>query len=366
MTLIVLVDRGRRARFGDAARRRDPGRRRVRLRRLAGPAWRSSPGRSRSRSRRSSAAARPPGIAGAVMFGGFLLNGYQAAIPELAPFANLTWFGWTADHIPLAGVYDWASLAARRGRDASCCSSSASRRSSAATSARPPRIPAPRLPRALLGPARSDRARVGERFPTGARVGRRARALRPRDRQLGESFIEQIGESPDVRARARRPVFPGRRHGHGRRVPPARVRRVRPDPGRARRGDAGRRLGLGRDDRDGSRCCSRRRSAAARWPLAGGLGVFAAIAASSWRSRPRASASAWRPSGGDVRTPIVGTLGARPVRRRTGRHRAWRSAASFGPRSPRRRSSSSRPAPGSIDLLGADLGLPDVDPRSSR
>ena len=35
------------------------------------------------------------GIAGAVMFGGFILNGYQFAIPELAPFANLTWFGWT-------------------------------------------------------------------------------------------------------------------------------------------------------------------------------------------------------------------------------------------------------------------------------
>ncbi len=44
------------------------------------------------------------------MFGGFLLNGYQTAIPELAPFANLTWFGWTTNHLPLAGAYDWASL----------------------------------------------------------------------------------------------------------------------------------------------------------------------------------------------------------------------------------------------------------------
>lgn len=51
------------------------------------------------------------GIAGAVMFAGFILNGYQAAIPGLAPFANLTWFGWTANHIPLAGQFDWASLA---------------------------------------------------------------------------------------------------------------------------------------------------------------------------------------------------------------------------------------------------------------
>src|SRR5207245_8674604 len=51
------------------------------------------------------------GIAGAIMFAGFILNGYQAAIPELAPLANLTWFGWTSNHIPLAGVDDWPSVA---------------------------------------------------------------------------------------------------------------------------------------------------------------------------------------------------------------------------------------------------------------
>jgi len=33
------------------------------------------------------------GIAGTVMFAGFILNGYQAAIPALAPLENLTWFG---------------------------------------------------------------------------------------------------------------------------------------------------------------------------------------------------------------------------------------------------------------------------------
>jgi ABC-2 type transport system permease protein len=51
------------------------------------------------------------GIAGAVTFGGFILNGYQAALPDLAPVANLTWFGWTTNHIPLAGLYDWPSVA---------------------------------------------------------------------------------------------------------------------------------------------------------------------------------------------------------------------------------------------------------------
>ena len=51
------------------------------------------------------------GIAGAVMFGGFILNGYQTAVPALAPFANLTWWGWTQNHVALAGVYDWPSIA---------------------------------------------------------------------------------------------------------------------------------------------------------------------------------------------------------------------------------------------------------------
>ncbi len=50
------------------------------------------------------------GIAGAVMFAGFFLNGYRAAIPGLEPFANLTWFGWTSDHLPLAGRFDWAPV----------------------------------------------------------------------------------------------------------------------------------------------------------------------------------------------------------------------------------------------------------------
>jgi ABC-2 type transport system permease protein len=50
------------------------------------------------------------GIAGFVLFAGYLLNGYQAAVPALAGVAHLTWFSWTAKHVPLAGLYDWGSL----------------------------------------------------------------------------------------------------------------------------------------------------------------------------------------------------------------------------------------------------------------
>jgi ABC-2 type transport system permease protein len=50
------------------------------------------------------------GIAGFITIAGFVLNGYQAPVPQLAPLANLTWFGWTNSHLPLAGQFDWASV----------------------------------------------------------------------------------------------------------------------------------------------------------------------------------------------------------------------------------------------------------------
>jgi polyether ionophore transport system permease protein len=50
------------------------------------------------------------GISGFVVFAGFILYGYQQPVPQLAPFANLTWWGWTQNHIPLAGQFDWPSV----------------------------------------------------------------------------------------------------------------------------------------------------------------------------------------------------------------------------------------------------------------
>jgi len=50
------------------------------------------------------------GIAGFVTFAGYILSGYQQAVPSLAPFANLTWWGWTYNHTALSGQYDWPSV----------------------------------------------------------------------------------------------------------------------------------------------------------------------------------------------------------------------------------------------------------------
>ena len=50
------------------------------------------------------------GFSGFVTMAGYILYGYQQPVPQLAPWANLTWWGWTQNHIPLAGQFDWPSL----------------------------------------------------------------------------------------------------------------------------------------------------------------------------------------------------------------------------------------------------------------
>jgi polyether ionophore transport system permease protein len=51
------------------------------------------------------------GVAGALTIGGMLLYGYQASVPVFKSLASVTWFGWTARNQPLAGQFDWPSLA---------------------------------------------------------------------------------------------------------------------------------------------------------------------------------------------------------------------------------------------------------------
>ncbi len=50
------------------------------------------------------------GIAGALMLGGYLVTSYRSVVPAFETLANLTWFGWTYDHLPLAGRHDWAGV----------------------------------------------------------------------------------------------------------------------------------------------------------------------------------------------------------------------------------------------------------------
>ncbi len=50
------------------------------------------------------------GIAGAAMVGGYVVNSYRTVVPAFDTVSSLTWFSWTGDHIPLAGLYDWPAV----------------------------------------------------------------------------------------------------------------------------------------------------------------------------------------------------------------------------------------------------------------
>jgi ABC-2 type transport system permease protein len=147
------------------------------------------------------------GIAGAIMFAGFLLNGYQAAIPALAPLANLTWFGWTANHIPLAGLYDWPSLllvAAVAVVLLAVGVEAFVRRDIGATST----VPTPSLPNALVGLRGPVGRAAGQNLPTAVAWGLGLGIFGLVIAASGQSFVEQLAKSPDF-MRLLASVFPG-------------------------------------------------------------------------------------------------------------------------------------------------------------
>src|SRR5262245_42057873 len=147
------------------------------------------------------------GVAGAVLFGGFIVNGYQAAIPALAPFANLTWYGWTANHVPLAGQFDWVTLLPVAivsivlfviGVEAFA------RRDVGATSP----IPTPSLPRSLVGLQGPTGRAIGQNLPSsiawGIGIGLFGLAIAG----SGQSFIDELAKAGDF-MKLLNQVFPG-------------------------------------------------------------------------------------------------------------------------------------------------------------
>jgi ABC-2 type transport system permease protein len=90
------------------------------------------------------------GIAGALMLGGYVITSYRTVVPAFDTLANTSWFSWTADHLPLAGQSDWAGIALT---GVVCLVLLAAgveafmRRDVGVTIS----VPAPGLPRALLG-----------------------------------------------------------------------------------------------------------------------------------------------------------------------------------------------------------------------
>jgi ABC-2 type transport system permease protein len=146
-------------------------------------------------------------IAGAVMFGGWILNGYQGAVPALAPLANLTWFGWTSNHLPLAGAYDWPSLVPVAlvtvlllgiGVEAFV------RRDIGATSA----VPTPSLPRALVGLRGPASRAFGNGLPTAIAWGLGIGLYGLVIAASASAFVDLLDTSPQF-VELLRTAFPG-------------------------------------------------------------------------------------------------------------------------------------------------------------
>jgi ABC-2 type transport system permease protein len=147
------------------------------------------------------------GVAAAIMFGGFIINGYQAAIPTLAPLANLTWFGWTSNHIPLAGQFDWVTLLPVAVVSVVLFAigvEAFARRDIGATSP----IPTPGLPRPLLGLRGPTGRAIGQNIPStlawGIGLGLFGLAIAG----SGKSFIDELGKATDF-VKLLNTVFPG-------------------------------------------------------------------------------------------------------------------------------------------------------------
>ncbi|HYN70504.1 MAG TPA: ABC transporter permease subunit [Candidatus Eisenbacteria bacterium] len=50
------------------------------------------------------------GLAAVAMVVAYFVNGFRSSIPAFESLTPLSWYAWTAEHIPLAGQYDWPSL----------------------------------------------------------------------------------------------------------------------------------------------------------------------------------------------------------------------------------------------------------------
>jgi ABC-2 type transport system permease protein len=147
------------------------------------------------------------GVAGFVTFAGFILNGYQAPVPELAPYANLTWWGWTSNHVPLAGLFDWPSVLLVGVAVVVFLAigvESFARRDLGSTSV----ALAPSMPRSLLGLsgplARATSINLPAAFWWGIGVGLFGLTFG----SAAGPFMEQLGKAPDF-VKLLETVFPG-------------------------------------------------------------------------------------------------------------------------------------------------------------
>jgi ABC-2 type transport system permease protein len=146
-------------------------------------------------------------IAGFILVAGPVLNNYRTLVPGFGGVADVTPWAWTADHLPLAGRYDWASLVPVAGVAAILIligiEAFARRDIGASSTIRTPRLPSVAV--GLRGPVGRS---FGERLPVALAWGLGLGVFGLIMAAGSRSLADQFATSPDL-AKTLRNVFPG-------------------------------------------------------------------------------------------------------------------------------------------------------------
>ena len=137
------------------------------------------------------------GVAGALLLGGYVVSGYSTSVPALRVPADLSWFHWTASHLPLAGQYDWLSLVPVALVTVVLFGVGIvafDRRDLGSSSA----IPVPAMPGALLGVRGPTGRAFGERLPLGLAWGIGLAVYALLVAASSRSFAAELDKSPDT------------------------------------------------------------------------------------------------------------------------------------------------------------------------
>jgi len=104
------------------------------------------------------------GIAGGLMVLAYFASAFRSSIPIFDAIAPASWFAWLHGHVPLAGVYDWPAVGAAAAVAAALLVLGGWLfvRSDVGITKR---VPAPHLPRFLVGLRGPFGRSLGERFP---------------------------------------------------------------------------------------------------------------------------------------------------------------------------------------------------------
>ena len=147
------------------------------------------------------------GLAGGVMVAGYVLQGYRGVVPLFDTLAPVTWFSWTADHIPLAGQSDWGAIAITGAIAAVLLAVGveAFRRRDIGVTVR---IPSPQLPGWLVGVGGVTRRSFGDLLPGAAWWGIGLALYGLLMAASSRSLIDAIASAPDLAA-AVRSMIPG-------------------------------------------------------------------------------------------------------------------------------------------------------------